>query len=110
MLENIPLCIGLQLPLRGDGRAGSERGSSSRVSIQSVRIKQINTFDWISLLIKHKNCLNNLKMFHCVLDCNYRFAVTGGRGVRGAVVAESQYLSCPLLHYNRQMALLSVTN
>ena len=22
-------------------------------------------------------------MFHCVLDCNYRFAVTGGRGVRG---------------------------
>ena len=23
------------------------------------------------------------KIFHCVLDCNYRFAVTGGRGVRG---------------------------
>ena len=26
---------------------------------------------------------NYQKIFHCVLDCNYRFAVTGGRGVRG---------------------------
>ena len=24
--KKFPLCIGLQLPLRGDGRAGSERG------------------------------------------------------------------------------------